>query len=75
MKALILHLSDIHFENRGDVSNQNINGIIQAIKTVEGFLSVIIVVSGDVAYAGKVVQYNIAYHLFIQLKNRIVVKR
>lgn len=71
MKALILHLSDIHFEKRGDVAKENINGIIQAIKTVEGFSSVIIVVSGDVAYAGKVGQYNIAYHFFSQLKNRI----
>lgn len=71
MKALILHLSDIHFEKRGDVFKENVNGIIQAIKTVEGFASVIIIVSGDVAYAGKVGQYNVAYHFFSQLKNRI----
>ncbi len=27
MKALILHLSDIHFEKRGDVSKENIKSI------------------------------------------------
>ena len=71
MKVLILHLSDIHYEKRGDVSKENVTGIIQAIKTVDSFSSVIIVVSGDIAFSGKAGQYNIAYNFFAQLKNRI----
>jgi len=71
MKALILHLSDIHFEKHGDVSKENVNGIIRAIKTVGDFSSVIVVVSGDVAYSGKIAQYNTAYNFFAQLKNKI----
>lgn len=71
MEVLILHLSDIHFEKRGDISKENINGIIWAIRTVGSFSSVIIVVSGDIAYAGKIMQYNVAYKFFTLLRNRI----
>ena len=53
MKVLILHLSDIHYEKRGDVSKENVTGIIQAIKTVDSFSSVIIVVSGDIAFRAR----------------------
>lgn len=71
MKVLILHLSDMHFEKRSDVSKANVNGIIRAIKRVGEFASVLIVVSGDVAFSGKVAEYNVAYNFFSQLKNRI----
>lgn len=71
MKVLILHLSDMHFEKRSDVSKDNVNGIIRAIKKVGGFASVLIVVSGDVAFSGKVMEYNVAYNFFSQLKNKI----
>lgn len=71
MKTLILHLSDIHFEKKSDVSNKNIDGIIRALKTVDTFSYVIVVVSGDIAYGGKARQYNAAYCFFSNLKNRI----
>lgn len=71
MKALILHLSDMHYEKRGDISKENVNGILKAIKTVDAFSFVIIVVSGDIAYSGKIKEYNIAYNFFELLKNKI----
>lgn len=71
MKLLILHLSDIHFEKNGDVSGKNTEGIIRALKTIDTFSYVIVVISGDIAYSGKVSQYNTAYKFFSNLKNRI----
>lgn len=64
MKLLILHLSDIHFEKNGDVSGKNTEGIIRALKTIDTFSYVIVVISGDIAYSGKVSQYNTAYKFF-----------
>ena len=71
MKVLILHLSDIHFQHYGDISKDNVSGIVNAIKNVENFVSVIVVVSGDVAFSGMVGQYNVAYKFFSDLKSRI----
>ena len=71
MKILILHLSDIHFEKNSDISNENINAIVNAIKTTSDFASVIIIVSGDIAFSGKVSQYNIAYRFFKSLRDKI----
>lgn len=71
MMLLILHLSDIHFEKRGDVSKENLEAIIKMLNTMEKFEGVIIVISGDVAYSGKIGQYNIAYNFFNMLKQKI----
>lgn len=71
MKILILHLSDIHFEKSSDYSNKNLSGIISALKNIDEFSSVIVVVSGDVAFGGKRKQYEIAYYFLANLKNRI----
>lgn len=71
MKILVLHLSDIHFEKRSDYSNKNLAGIINALKTIDDFSSVIVVISGDVAFGGKRKQYEVAYYFLANLKNRI----
>ena len=71
MKTLILHLSDIHFQNASDISKGNLNAIVKAIKNTEDFSSVIVVVSGDVTFSGMISQYNVAYKFFSNLKNQI----
>lgn len=71
MKILVLHLSDIHFEKRRDYSNKNLVGIINTLKTIDEFSSVIVVISGDVAFGGKRKQYEVAYYFLANLKNRI----
>lgn len=71
MKILLLHLSDIHFEKRGDISNSHIEGIAKVLKTLEKCSTVIVVLSGDIAYAGKYTQYNTAYEWLARLKKEM----
>lgn len=57
MKLLIIHLSDMHFENTSQVSHVRINKIIDAIDTVD-IDECIITISGDLAGKGKKTDYE-----------------
>lgn len=71
MKLLILHLSDIHFQKREDYSEDKVESIIKAIKTVKDCSTVVIIVSGDIAHAGKCNQYNVSYKFLSALRSRM----
>lgn len=71
LKILFLHLSDIHIEKSKDISEENINGIIRSLNSIERFDEVVFIVSGDIAYSGSQDQYNTAWKLFNNLRRKI----
>ena len=71
MKLMILHLSDIHFEKVDNLSKQNINGIVNSLKTMGEFTSVLVIVSGDITYSGQKPQYEIAWKMYVNIRNEI----
>src|SRR3990167_4366703 len=76
MKVLILHLSDIHFSN--DIGDNVIvrrkqlfidivlNGIFSINPDV-----IFMIVSGDIAYSGRVEEYKIAQEFLINIKSEL----
>lgn len=74
MKLALLHLSDIHFENKNDWIVNKANSIAGSCKsslfneTVDAFF---IVVSGDVANKGNGEQYKIAQKFFEEIVSQV----
>jgi 3',5'-cyclic AMP phosphodiesterase CpdA len=58
MKLFVLHLSDIHFETEDDYNEDNVNGIVNALKLDQGIEAVLVIVSGDITYSGYRRQYS-----------------
>lgn len=71
MELLVLHLSDIHFDKKNDFRDKNIDSILGAIRTLNTFDSVLIVISGDIAFSGTAGQYNIAFDFYKKLMTGI----
>lgn len=71
MKLLLLHLSDIHFENHTDYSKENLEAIINSLQSLDDFTAVLIIVSGDIAFSGLKKQYNVAWRFFRGLRDGI----
>ncbi|HTF95060.1 MAG TPA: metallophosphoesterase [Cellvibrio sp.] len=70
MKALIIHLSDIHFKNNKLMGTAN--KIANAINSSYSRSRIcIILVTGDIAYSGKREEYAIAEGFFSELKRLI----
>lgn len=63
-KIAILHLSDLHIEKSGDIRSVNVSKIVDVLNTIKIFSSVLVIVSGDIAFSGKREQYDAAYELF-----------
>ena len=72
MRLLVLHLSDIHFEKKKDVLVENIEGITNTFNRVGKVEGALIIISGDIAFSGKFQQYNAAWELFKNIKNKLV---
>lgn len=71
MKLLVIHLSDVHFENKNSYSPQHMNAIAKIAKQNQGIKTALIVFSGDIAYSGKAEQYNTSYHFLKSLRNNL----
>ena len=74
MKLLILHLSDIHFDKKNDITNENIEGIKKVFNKITDIDAALIVISGDIAFSGKKEQYDVAWKLFRNIKNVLINK-
>ena len=69
MKALIIQVSDIHLKHGKNVASERMREIAKAVANVEVDLaSVIVALSGDVAYSGNPEEYKIAKDLIKCLK-------
>jgi hypothetical protein len=65
MKALILHLSDLHIHAEDNVVQAKIGAVAKAIQNEEVQLDgVAVVVSGDIAFSGKPDEYSVAAQYF-----------
>lgn len=71
MKLLILHLSDIHFGNKDSYSKTHMSNIAKTVKKNKGINTVLIIISGDIAYSGKIEEYNTSYHFLSSLRNKL----
>lgn len=69
MKLLILHLSDIHFEARSDHICHKADKIKAAVLSHRDIDAYFVVTTGDIAFAGNALQYEIAYDFFTNLKS------
>jgi DNA repair exonuclease SbcCD nuclease subunit len=61
MKTLILHVSDIHLKNQKNMASDRLKLVPQAVRNVEVDVNtVVVVVSGDIAFSGDPDEYAIA---------------
>ena len=70
MKIALLHLSDIHLNNRKCINNENIKRIAVTLYSERKVDRVLILISGDIAFSGSSYEYNAAKleHWFLKLK-------
>ena len=72
MKFAILHLSDIHFRDEGNVIIDRLDKIVNAIKnTIICIEELFVVVSGDIAFSGSDIQYQEAEFFINYLKHEL----
>ena len=72
MKLLILHLSDMHFQSKGNYKKENIEAIIGTLQSsIADIQHILIVVSGDCAFSGKKSESMQVYWFLIALKKAI----
>ena len=72
MKLLILHLSDIHFKENRNYSDDNINALISVLRpSMIEIENVLIIVSGDLAFSGTKLQYISMRKFLTRIKNCI----
>ena len=72
MSLSVIHLSDIHIENKNDEILKRLDKIKDAcISVLPHNSTVLIIVSGDIANKGKAEQYVIAKQFFDELKSYI----
>lgn len=64
MKVLFLHLSDMHIKATDKYLDKKAEKLIQAINVNNGYDRLIVLVSGDVAFSGKVDEYRLAIKFF-----------
>ena len=67
----ILHLSDIHINDKGDYILKNIESIFNASKNIlKDSDKIIIVITGDIANRGLDNQYDLAFNFLYELKDK-----
>ncbi len=64
MKVVLYHISDLHIEKESDIRVAHIKRMADVLNELRPLDKVILIVSGDIAYAGKREQYDAAYHMF-----------
>ena len=68
MSLCIIHLSDIHLKTKDDIILSRVDSVCRACASVVPVNSdVAIVISGDIAFSGKIDEYNLAKGIFIKL--------
>ncbi|MBJ6766201.1 metallophosphoesterase [Myxococcaceae bacterium JPH2] len=72
MTFAIIHLSDIHLSEKGNLISGKGQKIARAIQPqIEGVCDLVIIASGDVAYSGKETEYAEAKRLFSDICSEI----
>lgn len=72
MKFIIFHLSDMHFRSKNNILLERIEQFTNAIQNLTmGIDHLFMVISGDIAYSGKVEEYNQAMKFIDNVKNKV----
>lgn len=71
MKIALLHLSDIHVSDRKCISNEHIKKIAATLHSERNIDRVFILISGDIAFSGKIHEYVAAKKLIGNLISEI----
>lgn len=72
MKVFILHLSDMHFDKLGGYKDENVKKIVNAFQNQTKFIEhLFIIISGDLAYSGKGIEYKHVEKFIDALKLKI----
>jgi hypothetical protein len=72
LKIAILHLSDIHLRNKGNSVFEKIESIGNAVKSeLYGVDELIVLISGDLAFSGKAIEYELGMTLIEGIKDSI----
>lgn len=74
MRILLIHLSDIHISNGESINNSCLNAIISSFRTLGCFERAILIISGDIAFSGKLEQYATAYKMYRKIKDETIRK-
>jgi predicted MPP superfamily phosphohydrolase len=75
MKLLLVHLSDIHIKGDADPVLARANLIADAVQNLDYALdAAVIVVSGDLAFAGSTKQYDVAWQFLNSLSSRLSIQ-
>lgn len=61
MRIQILHLSDMHFRDKRGFNSFQLDKIADALNVAGAVDSLLVVITGDIAYSGTREQYNTAY--------------
>ena len=76
MKFSMLHISDIHFKNENNSLLEKVEKISLAIKSeLYDIETLFIVMTGDMAFSGSQVEYEIGVEFLEGLKNSLIKER
>ena len=70
MRIAIVHLSDFHIKDKDIINYNKVSGFVSSLKSFEKIDDVMIVISGDIAYSGKINEYK----TYEKLKNSLINK-
>jgi Calcineurin-like phosphoesterase len=72
----LLHLSDIHFRTEKNSLLEKVNNISRAVKSeLYGIDNLIITITGDMAFSGKVMEYEVGIEFLETLKKNLLEER
>lgn len=69
MKFIILHLTDLHVNNRIVNEKDKVESLVRILSNDNYSKNVLIFVSGDISYSGEKEQFDIAENFLSQIKN------
>lgn len=71
MKITILHLTDLHINNRIVYEKEKIDSLVNILANDHFSKNILILVSGDISYSGKREQFDIAENFLTQIKSSL----
>jgi predicted MPP superfamily phosphohydrolase len=72
MRVAIVHLSDIHFQKAGNPVFDVLDQLVNAVNSVDAKVSLfIVIISGDIAYSGQSLEYEVATGFLKEFKNKL----
>lgn len=70
--TILIHLSDMHFEKSIDDLDLHIEKLVATLNSHKPFDKIVLIMSGDITRAGKVMEYKAAQYFISTLKKRIL---